>query len=128
MSTAVGIVLWAMVAFELKHFVCDFVLQTSYQYRNKGIYGHAGGLIHAGLHLLGSIPALLILTSHPVPIMLMLAAEFVIHYHADWAKQQIDERLKLTIDMLPYWIIFGLDQLVHQLTYVGMIYVVLTFF
>ena len=33
-----------------KHFICDFVLQTPYQIRNKSIYGHPGGLLHAGIH------------------------------------------------------------------------------
>ena len=38
----------SLVLFEVKHFLCDFVLQTAYLYRNKGIYGHRAGFIHAG--------------------------------------------------------------------------------
>ena len=34
----------------VKHFVCDFVVQTPYQIMNKGRYGHPGGLLHAGIH------------------------------------------------------------------------------
>ena len=29
---------------QVKHFLCDFVLQTEYQVRTKGIYGHVGRL------------------------------------------------------------------------------------
>ena len=128
MTDVATTILLAMVAFQVKHFVCDFILQTTYQYKHKGIYGHAGGLIHAGLHLLGSIPALLILTANPLPIMLLLAAEFLIHYHIDWSKVWLDKRFNLSVDSHAYWIVFGLDQFVHQLTYIGMIFVVLKYF
>lgn len=128
MTGLAATVLLAMLAFETKHFVCDFVLQTPYQFMNKGIYGHAGGLIHAGLHMLGSIPALLILTTNPLPVVLLLAAEFAIHYHTDWSKMRVDERFKLTGGMHVYWIVFGIDQFVHQLTYIGMIFAVLKYF
>ena len=32
----------------LKHFIADALLQRPYQYLNKGIYGHPGGIVHAG--------------------------------------------------------------------------------
>ena len=60
MSPGLTLVFWGFVLFEAKHFLCDFVLQSAYQYRNKGIYGHPGGILHAGLHGLGSLPAVLI--------------------------------------------------------------------
>jgi hypothetical protein len=120
-----GAILLALVVFQLKHFLCDFVLQNSYQIRNKGVYLHTGGLIHAGLHALGSLPALLIVTGTPSLIAALLAAEFVIHYHTDWAKARIDSRLRLNDTSTLYWTIFGSDQLVHQLTYLGMVYAAL---
>ncbi|HWA29955.1 MAG TPA: DUF3307 domain-containing protein [Rhizomicrobium sp.] len=118
-------VLLALVVFQIKHFICDFLLQNSYQIRNKGVYLHTGGLIHAGLHALGSIPALLIVTQIPWVIAGLIAAEFVIHYHTDWAKARIDGSLRLNDTNTLYWAIFGSDQLIHQLTYIGMIYGVL---
>ena len=33
-----------MLAFQAKHLVCDFILQTRYQVDNKGFYGGLGGL------------------------------------------------------------------------------------
>ena len=128
MTSAVMVVLEAMLAFQIKHFICDFVLQTSYQYKNKGFYGHLGGIIHAGLHIFGSVPALLLLTRNPQAIGILLAAEFVIHYHMDWLKVRTDMRFGLTDQMHVYWIVFGIDQVVHQLTYIGMIYAVLKYF
>lgn len=118
MSAGVSLLLWGLVLLEAKHFVCDFVLQSAYQYRNKGIYGHPGGILHAGLHILGSLPALLLLTGSVALIAAILAAEFVVHYHLDWFKERTNKRYALTVDDAKYWMLFGADQLAHQLTYV----------
>ena len=121
MTPGLALLFWALAAFELKHFLCDFVLQTAYQYRNKGRYGHPGGLVHAGLHVIGSFPVTLILTTSPELIALVLAAEFVVHYHMDWFKEKINKWRALKPDSALYWMVFGADQLVHQLTYVAML-------
>ncbi len=41
----------AVAVLMLKHAAADFFLQTPYQYCNKGIYGHPGGFMHAGIHV-----------------------------------------------------------------------------
>jgi len=121
------LILLSMLAFQIKHFLCDFVLQTYDQIRFKGKYLHPAGLLHAGLHMVGSIPALLILfvpsfSGAALPIAVLIVAEFLIHYHTDWAKAKLDGWLRLNDQSSLYWAIFGGDQVVHQLTYVGMIY------
>lgn len=121
MSHTVALILWALLALELKHFLCDFVLQTEYQVRTKGIYGHFGGFIHSGLHIIGTLPALIILGASVKAMAIVLAVEFVIHYHADWMKIAVDKRTKWGMDDQRYWILFGLDQLIHQLTYIGIL-------
>ncbi|MBS0469831.1 MAG: DUF3307 domain-containing protein [Proteobacteria bacterium] len=115
--------LWALLAFQIKHYLCDFVLQSGYQVRTKGIYGHPGGFIHSGLHIITSIPALLILGADARGIAIAMAAEFVVHYHTDWTKSQIDRRTQWGFDDARHWMVFGADQLIHQLTYWGMIWV-----
>jgi len=122
MSQALALTLWALLALELKHFLCDFVLQSEYQLRTKGIYGHFGGFIHSGLHILFTIPALLILGASVTAIAIILAVEFVVHYHADWMKSAVDKRYNWGITDQRYWILFGTDQLIHQLTYIGMLF------
>lgn len=122
------LILLSMFLFQIKHFVCDFLLQTYDQIRFKGKYLHPAGLLHAGLHMLGSIPALLVLTWSPVTIAVLVVAEFLVHYHTDWAKAQLDSNLRLNDQNSLYWAIFGGDQLVHQLTYIGMIYAALYLF
>src|SRR3970040_1352534 len=50
MPQLVLLALAAVAVLMFKHAVADFYLQTSYQYLNKGKYGHPGGIIHAGIH------------------------------------------------------------------------------
>ena len=121
MSPTGVLLLSSLALFEVKHFVCDFVLQTAYLYRNKGIYGHRAGFIHAGLHALGSLPAILLIGGAPGLIAVLLVGEFLVHYHVDWLKLYIDHRYRLRIDRRAYWIVFGLDQLLHQATYIVML-------
>jgi len=121
MDSRVALVFWSAVLFELKHFICDFVLQTAYQYRNKGIYGHPGGLLHAGLHMAASVPAILVLNASAGLAAAILIAEFFVHYHVDWGKEQINKHYDLDFSNNLYWSVFGADQLLHQFTYVVML-------
>jgi hypothetical protein len=121
LSPGISILLWSLVLFQVKHFLCDFLLQTAYLYRNKGIYGHPAGFIHAGMHALGSLPAILLLSRAPAFIAAVMAVEFLIHYHVDWLKLAIDKRFRLGIKQNLDWAVFGADQLLHQLTYLGIL-------
>jgi hypothetical protein len=102
-----------------KHFLIDFPLQTHYQYTNKGKYGHLGGLLHSGLHGLGT----LIIFSFFTPLAYLFAlADFLIHYHIDWAKVNINNHYgwKPTTHN-QFWILLGADQYLHAMTYIIMV-------
>src|ERR1051326_1432184 len=86
-----------------KHLVFDFFLQTSYQYRNKGIYGHPGGLLHAGLHALGTTPVFLWIAPSLRLALAIMVGEFVVHYHLDWTKDQGNKRPKLAAAGARFW-------------------------
>jgi hypothetical protein len=49
------------------------------------------------------------------------AGEFIVHYHMDWIKVKVGTRFRLTPDDQRFWWLTGLDQWVHQMTYVGMV-------
>jgi len=117
-NPSLALLFWSLVLFETKHFVCDFLLQTRFQKQNKGRYGHPGGLVHAGLHAIGSLPAILLLTLSPLPIAGIVLAEFVVHYHIDWLKMTVLRRRGLGYDDGLYWAVFGADQFLHQMMYV----------
>ncbi|MET0181925.1 MAG: DUF3307 domain-containing protein [Caulobacterales bacterium] len=120
MPSAVTTLFLLLCALFTKHFIMDFVIQTKYQLHNKGAYGHPGGLLHAGLHALGSAPALLLFNPPLELIAAICAAELVVHYHLDWAKEQVVARHGWTARDSAFWNAFGLDQLFHALTYLVM--------
>ena len=118
MNAEFAALFWALVLLEVKHFICDFVVQTGYQVSNKGTYGHPGGLLHAGLHGIASLPAIILLTRSPLVIAVIVVSEFIVHYHVDWLKAAINRVRGLSYDDLLYWVVFGADQFVHQVTYI----------
>ena len=113
--------LWLIAALTFKHFLADFVLQRDYQFKNKGKYGHPGGLLHAGIHGLGTF--LSFVWCVPLEWALMLALlDFAVHYHLDWAKARVNNRMKLSPNEgAQYWMLFGFDQFLHHMTYVGLL-------
>jgi hypothetical protein len=114
-----------MLAFAGKHFVCDFLLQRPYYYRNKGTYGHPGGLLHALEHGVMTVAVLSIFVpAAPVLALGMLDAGF--HYHIDWAKMNINAHFGWRADTSDFfWAMLGLDQLLHTLTYALIVWVVI---
>jgi hypothetical protein len=119
----VNTILIILVLLQIKHFVVDFLLQTRYQWSNKGTYGHPGGVLHSGLHGVGTYLCVALFTSHEVALGLALI-DWVVHYHIDWAKMRLNERFGLTPASPKFWVLLGLDQLLHQLTYVGILLLV----
>jgi hypothetical protein len=104
-----------------KHLVFDFFLQTSYQYQNKGIYGHPGGILHAALHAFGTTPIFLWIAPSAALAAAIVVGEFVLHYHIDWTKEQVTQRWQLTANDAPFWWALGVDQFLHGLTYLAIV-------
>jgi hypothetical protein len=121
MEPVAVVMLWSLLAFEAKHFICDFVIQTGYQVRTKGIYGHPGGFIHSGLHAIASLPAIMVWAPSWKLAGMIVAGEFLIHYHMDWTKENVGRRKKWTPNQGIYWTLLGVDQFVHQLTYIAIL-------
>lgn len=116
------IILFSALTF--KHFLADFILQRSYQFRNKGKYGHPGGLLHAGIHGVGTLLSLLYFV--PLEMAFSLAVlDMVVHYHIDWAKSRVNSKMKLDPNEdNEYWFLFGFDQFLHHMTYIGIVLLV----
>lgn len=118
--------LFLLTLLTVKHFVFDFLYQPPYQWQNKGTYGHWGGLVHSGQHMLASFVILLFFASVPLAALIALG-EFIIHYHMDWFKMNLNKRKGWTATThSEFWILTGFDQFVHSLTYIGMTYVAIT--
>lgn len=119
--------LLCLFGLQLKHFLADFCLQTPFMLRNKGKYGHPGGLYHAAIHVLLTIPVLFWLAPKGTPIFLIAGAEFLVHYHVDWLKEKLGDRIQSKFEDRSYWMLLGADQLMHQFTLMTMIWVAFAF-
>lgn len=117
MTDPFAALLAVLVVLQVKHFICDYPLQTAYQLRNKGTYGHPGGIIHALIHMAGTAFAFLVVTPTPALGAGLLIAEGLIHYHVDWTKENLNRRLGYTTQSNGFWWAIGADQLAHHLTY-----------
>jgi hypothetical protein len=106
---------------QLKHWYVDFVNQTMEEVKSKGQYGDRLGLWHSAKHGIGTAMAVWIVggfVAIPVAILVGLV-DFAVHYHVDWAKMNWGNR---DINDPLFWNHLGLDQMVHQLTYIIFMY------
>ena len=123
-ASATNILAAAAAYLLIKHAVADFFLQTAFQWRNKGEYGHPGGLVHVAIHAALTIPVFLIL--QPPTLLtaaLVLFGEAVVHYHIDWLKDRMVKSRHWTATDDSYWRALGFDQLLHGLTYIGIVWI-----
>lgn len=114
-------ILLLFLLLQVKHYYADFVIQTYQQTVRKGIYRDLIGISHSLDHIWTTLIALVVFSMfYPVAastIVLLAVAEGIIHYHIDWTKVHYGCK-DLTKPM--FWNQFGMDQLAHQLTYIGM--------
>jgi hypothetical protein len=106
----------------VKHFICDFPLQANpWLYRNKGTYLHPGGIVHAGVHGIGTLLVLAPFIGSASIIYALI--DMIVHYHIDWAKMNVAKHYDLQPHNSEYfWILLGFDQLLHHMTYFMIIY------
>ncbi len=113
------LVLIVLAVLATKHLIFDFFLQSLSQIKNKRIYCHPDGLLHAAAHAAGTCVAFAVIAPSLAVGIGIVVAEFLLHYHIDWLKEEIGYSLKLRQEQRQYWWAFGIDQWLHQMTYVG---------
>lgn len=110
-----------MVLLQIKHFAADYAWQPGWMLAGKGRLSSFGGYAHAGTHALGSIPALALADLQAAQLAAIVAAEFVVHYAIDHAKAELSRVSPAGPDRREFWMLHGADQMMHHLTYAGMI-------
>lgn len=98
----------------------DYFLQTPRMLSGRGEYWHLGRAQHAGVHALGSAIAIWLVGANSIFILLLCVAEWVVHFNIDWAKARYSEIKQYEPNEAGFWRANGLDQALHQLTYVAM--------
>jgi hypothetical protein len=111
-----------LIFFQIKHLLIDFIFQNEYQWKNKGTYGHPGGILHSVLHSIATFWILVIAFPYGLSLILSLV-DFLVHYHVDWFKMRYNKIKGWTAtNSKEFWWLLGIDQFVHQMTYIVIIY------
>lgn len=106
----------------IKHWYIDFVNQSAEEVAGKGIYGNAHGLMHSIKHGLGTFLVVLVFVYDPMIAIELGVIDFVLHYHIDWAKININKKYNYTVENPKFWLWLGLDQLLHSFTYLFIVW------
>ncbi|SFZ85147.1 Protein of unknown function [Devosia enhydra] len=110
---------------EIKHYVADYFLQPGWILAGKGDLRHPGGYVHAGIHA-GLSGLVLLAAATPLPVLVgLVLAEWVVHYGLDYAKIHYSKGVHVDGNPRRFWVLHGVDQVAHQLTYAAIIYAVL---
>lgn len=116
-------ILLLLLLFQIKHWYADFKIQTYMQTVKKGIWLDPIGLSHSFDHVWTSLVALLLFSLvYPVAVWLVLLLCFIegiLHYFIDFVKVKFGCKDNTKPQ---FWNQFGLDQLAHQLCYLGITY------
>lgn len=119
-------ILLLFLLFQIKHFWADFVIQTYMQTIKKGVWLHPCGLSHSIDHVWSTLLILIIfnffVALSALSIITVGIIEGVIHYLIDFTKVKYGSK---DITKPVFWSQFGLDQLAHQLTYIGIVFYLL---
>ncbi len=101
-------------AFRVKHFLCDFVLQTPRMARDKADGDTVTLFLHSSVHAAGTLVIVLFLA----PTFWWLAPlDLIIHYQIDGTKSVFGRRYAWSPNDAQYWWAFGLDQEAHNFTH-----------
>jgi hypothetical protein len=118
----VSSVLLLFCLLQIKHMFADFFLQTPRMLSGRGLYLHMGRAQHAAVHMVLSIPVFAVFGTAPEFIALLVLAEWVVHFNLDWCKARYSEVKELQPNQGKFWRAMGVDQAMHHLTYVAMVW------
>jgi len=110
-----------LVLLQIKHWYIDFVNQSNEEVEHKGTYFAWQGIKHSLKQGLGTWLVFCIFID-PVSAFILGFFDFIAHYNIDWAKMNINKKFGYTIDKPQFWAWLGADQLAHQLTYIGLVW------
>lgn len=106
--------------FQVKHMFADYFLQTPKMLEGRGTYMHAGRAQHALVHAIGSALCLFAMGSPIGFVVAICVAEWIVHFHIDWAKATYTANKGHGPTDAGFWRAAGFDQFLHQMTYVLM--------
>ncbi|MEQ9695649.1 DUF3307 domain-containing protein [Shimia sp. SDUM112013] len=126
METTTAILL-LFAALQIKHLLADFYFQTMWMMDGRDRYFHLGRTCHAGVHVAFSA-VILLAFSTPLPLLVgIVVLEWVLHFHIDWWKAGQNKSKGWTPADAAFWRALGVDQTLHHLCYILMVWIWLTY-
>lgn len=115
-----------LVLFQLKHFICDYPLQTQYMLGKMQATGWVQPLAaHAAVHSLATY----IITMYfvgPFTAVLFALADFITHFTVDRIKASPKLGGRWNPTQPYFWWALGADQMSHHLTHYLFIYLIIS--
>lgn len=115
-----------LTAFQVKHFICDYPLQTEYM---LGKFKDVGWVLplqqHCFVHAIGTLLICLFATDNQVLIMTLPLLDFVLHFTMDRVKASSKMLGRFKIENKFFWWSLGFDQMFHHLTHYLIIFIIL---
>jgi len=120
-----------LIAFQIKHFLCDYPLQTQYMLRKGSRTGWVPPLLaHASCH--GFVTGLIALICCALTsggwglILSVMLLDFVVHFTVDRIKAHPDLGGKFENTSPKFWWCLGADQMCHHLTHYVIIWILVS--
>ena len=123
MTTVICIFL-LLIAFQLKHFICDYPLQGTYMLGKLRATNWVLPLAaHAAVH---ATATLLIAIWFSLHLAIILAiADFILHFTIDRLKASPNYGGRFKPDQPYFWWALGADQMAHHFTHYAFIFILL---
>lgn len=104
-----------LICFQIKHFVCDYPLQSQYMLKKMNESGWVKPLAaHAGVHSIFTFLIVAVFGGLFLAIP-MAILDFVVHFAIDRIKVKYSKGVNPSESK--FWAYLGLDQMAHHLTH-----------
>ena len=122
----ISMIFTLLVLFQVKHFICDYPLQTQYML-NKGKETRwiTPLAAHAGVHAWFTFLIILFIQPDNNLLYLLPLVDFVIHFIVDRIKASPKLGGRWNPTQPYFWWALGADQMMHHLTHYAFIYVII---
>lgn len=109
-----------LVIYQIKHFLCDYPLQTEYMLKKMSKEGWLVPLFsHALVHALCTM---VIVAVYNIELWWLAVVDLVIHFTMDRIKASPNMLNRFGLDNKFFWWSLGFDQMIHHLTHYFIIY------
>jgi hypothetical protein len=128
-----GELLFLLGLFAVKHMLADYHLQPAFLSRAKR-YNWKALLFHSWIHasitsitLFALVTPVLENNTHPMVLVLLPWFDFVSHATIDFSKIRVEKYMNRTYKEWPKKTLLVIDQILHGICYLIMIYVILRY-